>query len=298
MTEGVVVSYLVYQRCKERGCHVEDNRGQGVISSKRQETLNWYGCKEKVVRPRKAKAQQGSAQSREPESAAREGGSQREVRRTFRMLRKVWLNIGVEKIDTYEGIMIKALLDSGTTGMFMDRQTAARHGFKLQKLERPVAIRNVDSTNNSREAITHQVECNVFYKGHVKRMRMDVCNLGKTEVILVMPWLAAHNPEINWETGEVKMMRCPPLCGRGSRKREKVKRVATEEEEKIICWAIEDKEDWGKKEEIEEDHRKIEEIVPKKFLKWRKVFGKIESKRMLTRKIWDHVIDLKEMFKP
>jgi len=27
------------------------------------------------------------------------------------------------------------------------------------------------------------------------------------------------------------------------------------------------------------------------------VFGKVESKRMLTRKTWDHVIDLKEMFK-
>jgi len=26
-----------------------------------------------------------------------------------------------------------------------------------------------------------------------------------------MPWLATHNPEINWETREVKMMRCPPL---------------------------------------------------------------------------------------
>jgi len=23
-----------------------------------------------------------------------------------------------------------------------------------------------------------------------------------------------HNPEINWETGEVKMTRCLPLCGR------------------------------------------------------------------------------------
>jgi len=33
-------------------------------------------------------------------------------------------------------------------------------------------------------AITHQVEANVYYKGHVKRIRMDVCNLGKTEVIL------------------------------------------------------------------------------------------------------------------
>jgi len=28
------------------------------------------------------------------------------------------------------------------------------------------------------------------------------------------------------------------------------------------------------------------------------VFGKVESERMLTRKIWDHAIDLKEMFKP
>jgi len=65
------------------------------------------------------------------------------------------LNIGVEKIDMHEGIMIKALLDSGTTGMFMNRQMTARHGFKLQKLERLLVIRNVDGTNNSEEAITH-----------------------------------------------------------------------------------------------------------------------------------------------
>jgi len=81
-------------------------------------------------------------------------------------------------------------------------------------------------------------------------------------------------------------------------KEEKVRMTATEEEEKIIHWAIDDKENWGKEEEIEEDHRKIEEMVLKKFLKWRKVFGKVESERMSTRKIWDHAIDLKEMFKP
>ena len=113
----------------------------------------------------------------------------------------------------------------------------------------------------------HQVECNVFYKGYVERMRMDVCDLGKMEVILGMPWLAAHNPEINWETGEVKMTRCPPLCGGRSQKKEKVKRIVTEEEEKIVCWVIDNKEDWRREEEIEEDHRKIEEMVPRKFLK-------------------------------
>jgi len=159
------------------------------------------------------------------------------------MLREVWLNIGVEKINTHKGVMIKALLDSGATGMFMDKQTAARHGFKLQKLERPLMVKNVDRTVNSGGAITHQVECNVFYKGHMERMRMDVCDLGKTEVILGMPWLAAHNPEINWEMGEVKITRCPPLCGRKSQKKEKVRITATEEEEKIIKWAINDKED-------------------------------------------------------
>ena len=94
-----------------------------------------------------------------------------------------------------------------------------------------------------------------------------MCDLGKTEVILGMLWLAAYNPEINWETGEVKMTRCPPLCGGRTQRKEKVKMMATEEEEKIICWVIDDKEHWRREEEIEENHRKIEEMVPKKFLK-------------------------------
>jgi len=101
-------------------------------------------------------------------------------------------------------------------------------------LKRAIAVRNVNGTNNSGRAITYQVECNVYYKGYVKRMRIDVCNLEKTKVILEMPWLAVHNSEINWKTREVKMTRCLPLCGRSSQKREKVKRIATEKEKKIV----------------------------------------------------------------
>jgi len=122
--------------------------------------------------------------------------------------------------------------------MFMDRKIAARHGFRLQKLKRPIAVRNVDRTNNSGEAITHHIEINIYYKNHVERMRINVCDLGKTEIILGMPWLAVHNPEINWETEEVKMIRCLPLCsGVKSKEKEKKKRrkrVATLEEKKII----------------------------------------------------------------
>ena len=102
-----------------------------------------------------------------------------------------------------------------------------------------MAVRNVDRTNNSGGAITHQVEVNVYYKNHIERMRMDVCNLGKIDVILGMLWLQAHNPEINWEMGEVKMLRCPLLYGKNTKleKRQQVKkgkRVATLEEEKVV----------------------------------------------------------------
>jgi len=57
----------------------------------------------------------------------------------------------------------------------MNRRTAAKHSFMLQKLKRPIAVRNIDKTNNSGEAITYQVELNMYYKGYVKRIRMDIC---------------------------------------------------------------------------------------------------------------------------
>jgi len=37
-------------------------------------------------------------------------------------------------------------------------------------------------------------------------------------------------------------------------------------------------------------------IMPEKFHLWIKVFGKKQSERMLTRKMWDHAIKVKERF--
>jgi len=103
------------------------------------------------------------------------------------MLKEVWLDIGIEITDTHKGVTIKALLDSGAIGMFIDRKTAAKHRFKLQKLKRLVRVKNVNRMYNSGGAIMHKVEVNVYYKSYVERMRIDVCDLGRTEVILEMP---------------------------------------------------------------------------------------------------------------
>jgi len=122
------------------------------------------------------------------------------------------MKVELEKIDNHERVAVKALLDSGATGLFIDTTFAKEKGFKLEKMRNPLLVRNVDRTANIGGAITHQVECNMFFKRHVERVRMDVYNLGKTKVMLGMPWLAAHNPEIDWEKGGVKIMRCPPIC--------------------------------------------------------------------------------------
>jgi len=82
----------------------------------------------------------------------------------------------------------------------------------------------------------HQVEYNMFFKGHMERARMDVCNLEKTEVILGIPWLAVHNPEIDWEKEEVEITHCPPICGKRKQeeKRKQVKKVERDEDEETL----------------------------------------------------------------
>ena len=115
--------------------------------------------------------------------------------------------------------------------------------------------------------------------------------------------MQAHNLEINWEIGELKITRYLLLYGRNMKLKEeqkvkKEKRVVILEEKKIVRWVIDDKEDWEREKEVEADYRKIKKIVPRGFLKWKKVFGRVKSERMPKRKIWDHAIDLKKMFKP
>jgi len=44
----------------------------------------------------------------------------RDVRRTLRPLREVWIKVGLEKLESHEGVAVRALLDSGATGLFMD----------------------------------------------------------------------------------------------------------------------------------------------------------------------------------
>ena len=237
-----------------------------------------------------------------------------------RTLREVTVKIGLERIDTQKGITVEALLDSGATGLVMSLEFARKQGFKLKKLKRPMQVRNVDGSFNKEGPIENTVEINIYYQGHRERTEIDVIGGQKWSVILGMLWLACHNPEINWRTGEVKMTRCPEECGKQWRpvqgksgwekqkeeeakeeaekrkeekeKKKKQKRGRTVEVRKIA----EDWEIWDEEEEATKSEEEAKKLVPEKFHRWIKVFGKKQLERMPTRKVWDHVIDVKEGF--
>jgi len=46
-------------------------------------------------------------------------------------LRKVTIKIGLERLDTQEGITVEALLDSGATGLVMSSEFSRKQGFML-----------------------------------------------------------------------------------------------------------------------------------------------------------------------
>ena len=124
------------------------------------------------------------------------------------------VKIKLERVNTQEGIIVEVLLNSGATGLVMSSEFARKQEFKLKKLKRLIYIRNMNGTLNKEGPIESTVEVNIYYQGHQERMEIDVIGGQKWSIILEMPWLAYHNPEIDWKMGEVKMIRCPEECGK------------------------------------------------------------------------------------
>jgi len=119
----------------------------------------------------------------------------------------------------------------------------------------------------------------------------------------------------------MKMTRCPEECDKQLRpvqgklgwekqKEEEAKEEAEQKWEKKekrkqkkekmveIKKVAEEWEIWDEKEEAARSEAKAKKMVPKKFYRWIKVFGKKQSERMPTRKQWDYAIEIKEGFIP
>ena len=73
-----------------------------------------------------------------------------EVRKTKKdeSLRKITVKIGLERIDTQEGVTVEELLNNRAMGLVMSSEFVRKQEFQLKKIDRPIYVRNIDSSFN------------------------------------------------------------------------------------------------------------------------------------------------------
>ena len=107
--------------------------------------------------------------------------------------RRISIPITVETSDHTE--KIHALIDCGAEGLFIDKSIANK--WRKQKIK-PIRVQNVDGTLNSEGEIKER--CSITFDMNGKRMTewFSVTALGIQKIILGLPWLEKHNPDVNW----------------------------------------------------------------------------------------------------
>jgi hypothetical protein len=122
------------------------------------------------------------------------------------------VDVEIESTDTAVKRCTQALINCGAMGCFIDIEWAKLNNIPTRPLTKPIPVYNVNGTANDAGAITNIADVILCYEHHSEHTQLAVTRLGKQSLILGYNWLQNHNPEINWQTKDIKMSRCPLQC--------------------------------------------------------------------------------------
>ena len=100
-----------------------------------------------------------------------------------------------------EAVKVKVMLDSGSAGNFISPDAVQRCGLQTQPRETPLSVTHVQGGKVG--MVTEQVRCRVRKGTHSEFITFDVVPLGKHAIIIGMPWLQIHNPNMDWENSKL-----------------------------------------------------------------------------------------------
>ena len=87
----------------------------------------------------------------------------------------ILLTVGLKTVDTHAMIDVDALLDSGATGLFINRELVQNNGIATQALEHLITVYNIDRTKNKGGSIMEEVTMVMSYQGHKEKAVFKVC---------------------------------------------------------------------------------------------------------------------------
>ena len=213
---------------------------------------------------------------------------------------------------------IKALIDSGAGGVFIDKKLAHEKQLAMTPLDRKIDAYNADGTKNAAGTIEHCVWLKVQIGKAKVHTRFLVTGLGEDRIILGLSWLKEFNPKIDWKKGTVDIdsqhiktsftkvlkkaieMTNMKIISPDTLNEEAFVDMITptlfeEGDEEIFIRA---KTSISQELAHKTEGEKTKIILPEEYEEYRSVFEKKPSERMPERRKWDHAIDLKPDFLP
>jgi len=113
-----------------------------------------------------------------------------------------------------ESVTINAMIDSGATEEFFDREVCNKHGIKMIKAKNPSEIYLTAEKPSAMGPVTHMTKVPMDISSHRELATFQVANLQNHEVILGMPWLKEYNPTIDCSNKRITLNseRCTTWC--------------------------------------------------------------------------------------
>jgi hypothetical protein len=175
-------------------------------------------------------------------------------------------------------LVVDAMIDSGATGLFIDKEFAKKIGLKLWKKPRPIKLTLFGGSKA--QDITHQAFADLNIRGFTQKLKFEVTTLSHFAIVLGLPWLREYNPNIDWKNEVIEFKEEGiVLAGTGSAEYLDIFSEFRNDDLTLGASNIEPG---------------LEESVPRELHKYLDVFSEQEAKELPPHRPWDMKIDLME----
>jgi hypothetical protein len=107
-----------------------------------------------------------------------------------------------------------AMVDCGAIENFIDERYAKQNNIPLQRKAIPHRVLAVDGREGANGPETHDAVVDLTINNHYETIRLHCITIGNSPIIVGLPWLRKHNPNIDWKEGRVTFdsAKCAKEC--------------------------------------------------------------------------------------
>ena len=103
------------------------------------------------------------------------------------------------------------MVDSDATENFMSQKLISRKGLATQRKKDAYDLTVIDGSplpSEDGRVDTETIPLPIAIQHHHEELTFDIVRMATHDIVLGMPWLKKHNPEIDWTTRVLRFVRC------------------------------------------------------------------------------------------